>query len=315
MRELYPEIEPFAVHRFPVDALHEVYVEECGNPDGLPVVFLHGGPGSGCNENHRRYFDPDSYRIILFDQRGCNRSTPRGVVIGNSTQKLIEDMERIRGLVEVCNWMVYGGSWGATLGLLYAETHPDRVRAMILRGVFLARQSDLDWFLRAGANRIFPEYWDEFVGTVPEMERGELVAAFHRRLHGNDVAGRTVVARAWSRWASCVTTYLLPQAEEADEDIEKIVCEASIETHYAYHRYFIQEDQILKESERLPRVPVKIIHGRRDLTCTPDASWALHRAIPGSELNVVAEGGHLAGEPAMTDALVSATDEMAKRLS
>ncbi|MBI2969484.1 MAG: prolyl aminopeptidase [Gammaproteobacteria bacterium] len=314
MRQLYPEIEPFAVHRLAVDTLHEIYVEECGNPDGVPVVFLHGGPGSGCREDHRRYFDPARYRVVLFDQRGCNRSTPRGEVRENSTLELLGDMERIRERLGVRRWLVYGGSWGAALALLYAEAHPDRVQAMILRGAFLARRCDLDWFLRAGVSRIFPDEWTRFEGHVPEAERTDLVGAYHRRLHGPDHEERIAAARAWSRWAGRVTTYLLPESEE-EEDTEKTICQVSIETHYAYHRYFIRENQVLEEIGRLPRVPVLIVHGRRDLTCTLDSSWSLHRDIPASVLKIVREGGHLASEPVMIDALVHATDEMAEKLS
>jgi proline iminopeptidase len=317
MRELYPEIQPYSVHRLRVDAVHELHIEESGNREGIPVVFLHGGPGSGCNENHRRYFNPARYRVILFDQRGCHRSVPRGGVAGNTTVDLVQDVERIRSLLGVDRWMVYGGSWGATLGLLYAERHPDRVTAMVLRGTFLARTCDLDWFMGAGtgAGRIFPEYWAEFVSHIPAAERGDLVAAYHRRIHGGDTGGRVRAARNWSLWGTRVTTWMLPAAEPVAEDVEKILCEAAIETHYAFHRYFIEEDQVLRNAGLLPRVPISIIHGRRDLTCTLDASWSLHRALPGSTLNIVEQGGHLAGEPVMTDALIGATDGMAERLA
>jgi proline iminopeptidase len=313
MRTLYPEITPLAVHRLRAGA-HDIYVEECGNPDGIPVVFLHGGPGSGCNENHRRYFDPSRYRIILFDQRGCHRSTPRGAVAANTTRDLLADMERIREQLQIGKWTIYGGSWGATLGLLYAQQWPARVASMILRGAFLARARDLAWFLGDGANRVFPEYWAVFLDAIPEAERGDLVTAYHRRIHGPDPEMRLEAARQWSRWGARVTTYLLPPPVAEAEDPEKILGEAAIETHYALNRYFIEENQILREAGRLPRVPVRIIHGRRDLTCTLESSWVLHRAIPGSVLNIVEQGGHLAGEPVMTDALVQATDGIADAL-
>jgi proline iminopeptidase len=298
-----------------MDGGHELYIEECGNSSGIPVVFLHGGPGSGCNENHRRYFDPARYRVVLFDQRGCNRSTPRGGVAANTTGHVLSDMERIRELLGIERWVVYGGSWGVTLGLLYAERHGERVAAMILRGAFLARARDLHWFLNSGASHVFPDYWAEFVAPIPAAERGDLVAAYHRRIHGTDPEQRLAAARNWSLWGARVTTYLLPPAAPVEEDREKILCEATVETHYARHGYFIEENQILRDIGRLPRVPVRLIHGRRDLTCTLEASWALHRAIPESRLTVVEQGGHLAGEPVMTDALIAATDELAGRLS
>lgn len=314
MRQLYPEIHPFAVHRLSVGGGHDLYVEECGSPGGIPVVFLHGGPGSGCSENHRRYFDPSRYRVVLFDQRGCHRSTPRGGVTANTTADLLADMERIREQLQIGKWMIYGGSWGATLGLLYAQHRPDRITSMILRGVFLARTRDLAWFLGDGANRLFPDCWAEFVSCIPDGERGDLVSAYHRRIHGRDPAVRVQAARHWSNWGARVTTYLLPLSVAEVEDPEKILSEAGIETHYALSRYFIEEDQILRNIGRLPRVPARIIHGRRDLTCTLESSWALHQAIPGSLLNIVEQGGHLAGEPAMIDALVQATDAMADAL-
>jgi proline iminopeptidase len=316
MRELYPDIDPYAVHRLAVGPPHEIHVEECGNRNGIPVLFLHGGPGSGCNENHRRYFNPEKYRIVISDQRGCNRSTPRGCVEHNSTDRLLADIEAIRTRLGIERWLVFGGSWGATLGLLYAETFPGRVLGLVLRGVFLARQRDLDWFARDGAGRVFPDYWEEFAGAVPPEERNDLVAAYHRRVHGPDPEARRAAALAWSRWAGRVVAWTLPpMTGTAEADPDRTLCEVSIETHYAVHRYFLEEDQLLRDSGRIPRVPVRIIHGRRDLTCTLEASWTLSRALPDADLNIVGEGGHLAGEPVMVDALVSATDAFAERLA
>ena len=311
MRELYPEIEANASYRLKVDQVHALYAEETGNPQGIPVIFLHGGPGSGCNENHRRYFNPKKYRVVLFDQRGCHRSTPAGETENNSTQDLLQDIERIREHLGIDRWMVFGGSWGATLGLLYAQSHPSRVLALVLRGTFLARQTDLDWFGRHGASMVFPDYWREFTEIIPADERHDLVSAYHARVHGADRKLRQAAALAWSKWAGRIVTYLLPGAEYEPGDVDKTVCEVLIETHYAMHRYFIPENRILDNVDHLPAVPTRIIHGRRDLTCTLDASWSLHQALPESELVVVKEGGHLAGEPVMVDALVTATDEMA----
>ena len=314
MRELYPEINASNSYRLKVDPVHTIYVEEAGNPRGIPVIFLHGGPGSGCNENHRRYFNPKKYRVVLFDQRGCHRSTPAGETKNNSTPDLLQDIERIREHLGIEQWLVFGGSWGATLGLLYAQSYPSRVLGMVLRGTFLARQKDLDWFGRKGASMIFPDYWQDFTGIIPDPERSDLISAYYARVHGADREARETAAMAWSKWAGRLVTYLLPGADYTPGDVGKTVREVLIETHYAMHRYFIDENRILDNAALLPPVPVRIVHGRRDLTCTLDASWSLHRALPDSELVIVKEGGHLAGEPVMVDALVTATDDMAKRL-
>ena len=318
MRELYPEIEASGSYRLEVDQVHTLYVEETGNPQGIPVIFLHGGPGSGCNENHRRYFNPGKYRVVIFDQRGCYRSEPAGETKNNSTPELVRDIELIRECLGIDKWLVFGGSWGATLGSLYAQSHPSHVAALILRGVFLARQKDLDWFSRQGASRIFPDFWQEFTQVIPAAERDDLISAYHARVHGADRKVREEAAVAWSKWAGRIVTYLLPGVDPygyRPGDVDKTIHEVLVETHYAKHRYFIAENQILDNVDKLPPVPVRIIHGRRDLTCTLDASWSLHRAIPGSELVIVKEGGHLAGEPVMVDALITATDEMAEHLA
>ena len=313
--ELYPEINNVQSTMLDVGGGHQIYVEECGTADGIPVVFLHGGPGSGCNENHRRYFNPEKYRIIIFDQRGCNRSKPQGSVENNTTQDLIQDMETIRNHFNIEKWLVFGGSWGATLGLLYAQTHPERVLAMVLRGAFLARQKDLDWFIKDGANNIFPDHWDDFIQQIPEPERRDIVSAVHQRIFGDDQEIKHKFAKAWSDWAGKVVTYNLTEVEQQEDDSKTTLCEVSIETHYAKNMYFINEDQILNNNEKLPDVPTIIIHGRRDLTCTLDSSWDLHKAIPNSELVIVPTAGHLAGEPTMTDALITATNKMAEVLT
>ncbi|MGI9228434.1 MAG: prolyl aminopeptidase [Gammaproteobacteria bacterium] len=317
MRELYPEIEATDSFYIEPDGLHRVYVEVSGNEDGIPVVFLHGGPGSGCKANHRRYFAPDKYRIVIFDQRGCHRSQPQGECERNTTQLLIEDMEQIRERLGITQWVVFGGSWGATLGLAYTQCHPERVRGLILRGSFLARQRDLAWFVEDGVNAVFPDYWEECISVIPAAERGDLIAAFHERVHSADAKVQKQAVVAWAKWATRIVTWLLPDMD-ADkyepEDIQTSVCEVKIETHYAKHRYFLKPNQLLDDAHLLPDVPVILIHGRKDLTCLPEASWSLHRAVPGSDLRIVKDGGHLAGEAVMIDALISATDEMAGRL-
>ena len=250
MRELYPEIDASKSYRLKVDPVHTIYAEEAGNPRGIPVVFLHGGPGSGCNENHRRYFNPKKYRVVLFDQRGCHRSAPAGETRNNTTPELLQDIERIREHLGIEQWLVFGGSWGATLGLLYAQSHPSRVLGMILRGAFLARQKDLDWFSRHGASMIFPDYWQDFTGIIPEPERGDLISAYYTRVHGADRKARETAAMAWSKWAGRLVTYLLPGADYTPGDVGKTVHEVLIETHYAKHRYFIAENRILDNTWR-----------------------------------------------------------------
>jgi proline iminopeptidase len=312
---LFPELETNHNQQLDVGNTHHIYVEESGNTHGIPVIFLHGGPGSGSNENHRRYFDPEKYRIIIFDQRGCNRSTPQGAVLNNTTDDLIADIEQIRLHLDIDKWLLFGGSWGATLALLYAEGHPEHVAGMILRGTFLARQSDLDWFARTGANRIFPDYWKDFTDVIPIDEHNDLAIAFYRRVIEGDRATREKFAKAWSQWAGRVVTYNLQEPKEEEEDISTIIHRVSIETHYAKNRYFIRENQILDNIASIPDAPISIIHGRRDLTCTLESSWLLHQALPKSEFIIVRDGGHLAGEPPMVDALVSATNKMASLLA
>ncbi len=314
MRTLYPEIEPFSVDTLRAGD-HTVYFEQSGNVDGLPIIFLHGGPGSGCNVNHRRYFDPDRYRIILFDQRGCHRSTPHGHVVNNTTDALLSDIDAIRQRLNIERWILFGGSWGATLALLYAELCPSRVSGMILRGIFLARRQDLAWFTNSsvGVSRIFPDYWQMYLSSFDALAVANPIETLHARVFSDDVAVSLPAARAWALWAGRVVTYNLatdtPYALDED-DPARLLNEVRIEAHYAKHRYFIEENQILGHIDRVPKVPTSLVHGRRDLTCPVESSWHVHRALPGSQLVIVA-AGHLASEPAMVDALITATDGMA----
>lgn len=314
MKYLYPEIEPSGVYQIDSGGIHKIYLEESGNPEGIPVVFLHGGPGGGCSEKHRRYFNPAKYRIVIFDQRGVGRSEPVACVEENTTAHLLRDMEIIRETLNIEQWVMFGGSWGATLALLYAETYPERVSGMVIRGTFLARQKDLDWFVR-DVGRILPDYWQKFIGHISGPERDDAVQAYYKRVHGNDKGQRDAAVKAWSAWSARVVTYQLTEAVlDGGLDMEKMIQDVKIETHYARHKYFIDEDQILRDIDKIPDVPVSIIHGRRDMTCTLDSSWLVHTALSQSELNIVANGGHLASEPAMVDALISATDSLASRL-
>ncbi len=313
MKSLYPEIECLHQSELLIDN-HRIYYEVSGNPQGLPVIFLHGGPGSGCNPNHRRYFDPQKYRIVIFDQRGCNRSSPQGSIENNTTQHLLKDIEAIREKLGIDQWLVFGGSWGATLALLYSEYFPQRVKGLILRGSFLARKTDLDWFVKEGANRIFPEDWEKFIGDLSAEERQDIAAFYYRHLRHENIQIRQEFTRRWSNWATRIVTWNLLESKPDETDIDTLVNQVSIETHYAYHRYFISENQILNDIQKIPDVPVTVIHGRRDLTCTLEASWSLHKVLPGSELIIVPDAGHLASEPAMVNALVTATDRFAQIL-
>jgi len=286
---------------------------------GFLSFFFHGGPGSGCNENHRRYFNPDKYRIIIFDQRGCHRSTPNGSVENNSTQDLLDDIESIRVKLNIEKWVLFGGSWGATLALLYAEHYPQHVSAMILRGIFLARQCDFEWFAQDvmhGVNRIFPDYWQEYLALFGGNEKDDLLGSLYQRVFSENRETQLEAARAWSLWAGRVVTCNLNQSYvlEEEED-EKLINEVKIEMHYAKNRYFIDENKILESISQVPDVPITIIHGRKDLTCLPESSWSVHQALPNSELIMIADAGHLASEPAMLDALVSATDQMVENIS
>jgi proline iminopeptidase len=320
MPQLYPALEPDKVWTLETGTAHHVYVEECGNPAGLPVILLHGGPGSGSKPYHRQFFDPARYRIVIFDQRGCGRSTPVGETCNNTTADLIADMEAIRRRLGVEQWILFGGSWGATLALLYAQQHPQRVRAMILRGAFLARRRDVDWFFADGVSRIFPERWSEFVRAFPEARDGNFVDAAWRNMHDGVAAHRRATALAWSAWTGRVVTWLLPASDvsassPSAEQLARMENETMIETHYAHHRYFIAEDQILQQIDRIPTLPCIIVHGRRDLTCPVESSWSLHRAIPQSQLRVLPDAGHLANEPAMIDALITASNQIAEMLA
>jgi len=316
MRQLYPPLEPYTTTVLAVDDLHRVYVERCGAAGALPVVFLHGGPGSGCKPDHRQFFDPRRYDIVLFDQRGSGRSQPCAEVERNDTQALIADMETIRRYCGFERWVVSGGSWGAALALAYAQTHPDRVLGLVLRGVFLARDSDLLWFAGGGARRMLPREWRRFESIAAQPPERDLIAWLHEGIFGDDASTRERLALAWSDWSTAVVMFSFDQAGEAHtSDAASALAKARIEMHYARHRYFLDEDQLLRDAARLPSVPVTIIHGGRDLTCTPDAAFALHQAVPQSKLEILRSAGHLSSEAAMVDALVRASDALADELA
>ncbi len=312
MRTLYEPIEPYARHRLAVDAPHVLSVEESGNPAGLPVLFLHGGPGAGCEPYHRRFFDPRRYRIVLFDQRGAGRSTPHAALEGNDTGALVRDIETLRNHLRIDRWLVFGGSWGSTLALVYAQAHPARARGLILRGIFLCRPEEIRWFYQEGASWVFPDYWEDFLAPIPVAERSDLLHAYHRRLTGTDGAVLEKCARAWSLWEGRTAT-LMPRSEVVDffGDMHTALSLARIECHYFAHDTFL-EAPILSRVERLRGIPGIIIHGRYDLICPVRNAWELHRAWPGSELVVVPDAGHSASEPGICSALVAATDRFAE---
>lgn len=316
MIELYPAIEPYAVHALDVDGGHRLYVEECGNPRGLPVIYLHGGPGSGCKPFHRRFFNPEQYRIILLDQRGAGRSLPSGCIENNTTQDLVADLETIRGRLGIDRWLVYGGSWGSTLGLLYAQAHPERVSGMVLRGTFLARRRDLDWFVGDGVRRIYPERWAEFMSVLPGGVHDDLIAALHDLLLGADELAQRRVAKAWTSWGEQVAQGEAFDAADLDKQSPAgMLQKARIELHYAVNRYFIEEDQILRRRDRLPQIPIILIHGRRDLVCPIESAHLLRQSLPAARYHILPLSGHLPLGDEMIDALVSATDEMAAVLA
>ena len=315
MYKLYPEIKPYATHRLTVDKPHQLYIEECGNPEGLPVVFVHGGPGAGCEPYHRRFFDPNVYRIVLFDQRGCGRSTPHAELTHNTTQALVADMEVIRQHLKVDKWVVFGGSWGSTLGLVYAQAHPEAVLGLILRGIFLCSRREIHWFYQDGASCIFPDYWEDFLRPIPEAERGDLVRAYYKRLMGDDEVARMAAAKAWSLWEGRTATLQLSKSVvDHFARPSTALSLARIECHYFMHDSFLEADQILRNAHRLADIPAIIVHGRYDIVCPVENAWALHRAWPQATLKIIADAGHSASEPGITDALVKATMTLSHRL-
>lgn len=316
MPKLFPEIRPNRQFHLETEPPHEIYVEECGNETGLPVVFLHGGPGGGCEPVHRRYFDPEIYRIVLLDQRGCGRSRPHAELEGNHSQGLVADLERVRRVLEIEQWVVFGGSWGSTLALLYAQAFPERVLALILRGTFLGRRQDVQWFYQSGANRVFPDYWAEFKAMIPEAEQGDMVAAYYHRLTGDDEIARMAAAKAWAAWEGrCATLYPNKTTRAFFGDPHVALALARIESHFFFHDVFLEPNQILRDSYRLRNLPGVIVHGRYDMVCPVENAMALQRVWPGAELVVVPGAGHSASEPGIQDALLKATAEVARRLT
>jgi proline iminopeptidase len=312
----YPPIEPYRTGRLVVPGGHDLYFEESGNPEGKPAVFVHGGPGGGSNARQRRFFHPERYRIILFDQRGCGRSTPHASLEANTTWDLVADMERLREHLGLERWLVFGGSWGSTLALAYAQKHAERVTELVLRGIFMLRRCEIDWFYQQGASAVFPDLWEAYRDHIPEAERVDFVRAYHRRLTSEDAGVRLEAARRWSGWEGATSALLLPAADApAREDADaSALAMARIECHYfVNHGWFDTEDQLLRDVSRIRHIPATIVQGRYDMVCPIDSAWALHRAWPEAEFVVSPDAGHSAFEPANSRALVAATDRYAGR--
>jgi proline iminopeptidase len=314
MPGLFKEIEPYNTFAIQVSDLHNVYVEEVGNKNGLPIIFVHGGPGGGIEPKHRQYFDPKKWRVILFDQRGCGKSTPFGELRENTTFDLVHDMEKIRQHLGIQKWHVFGGSWGSTLSLTYAITHPTRVSSLILRGIFLVRKKEINWFYQHGANMFYPEEWEYFLAPIPKSERYDLLSAYHKRLNSIDDDLVKEAARAWSRWEGATS-----KLRKDDQLIKEFSSDrfsyafARIENHYFYNRAFFEDDNwILNNVKKIQHIPGTIVQGRYDMPCPPISAYELHKVWPKAEFMMIEEAGHSAGEPGIMNALVDATDKMAK---
>ncbi|WP_055476602.1 prolyl aminopeptidase [Gordonia sp. HS-NH1] len=327
MRNFYPEIEPYAAGHLDVGDGQQIYWETSGNPDGKPAVFVHGGPGGGTAPAQRRFFDPAKYRIVLFDQRGCGQSRPHiadgADLTVNTTPHLIADMERLRTHLGIERWQVFGGSWGSTLGLAYAQTHPERVTELVLRGIFLLRRSEIDWYYNGGAAHIYPDLWESYLEPIPVDERdGDLVEAYHRLLTSGDAATARAAARAWTGWEQA-TSYLLPRPDEGSDGSSGDDAEtgdtgrfdlafASIENHYFVNHGFLRDGQLLDDIDRIASIPGVIVQGRYDVVCPARSAWDLHRAWPAADLHIVADAGHASYEPGIRHHLIEATDRFAR---
>jgi len=311
MHILFPEIEPYHSGFLQVSDLHTIYYEQSGNPKGKPVVFLHGGPGGGSDPKHRRFFDPAFYRIVVFDQRGCGKSTPHAELRQNDTWALVSDIEKLRILLEIERWMVFGGSWGSTLALSYAVTHPQRVTGLVLRGIFLCRRSEIQWFYQKGTSDIFPDAWEKYLAPIPPEERGDMVSAYYKRLTGADQDVMIEAAKAWSIWEASTSKLILdPESLTRFDDPFAASAFARIECHYFMNNaFFDREDFLLRRAKEITHIPTRIIQGRYDMVCPIISAWELSRAMPQAELRIVPDAGHSQFEPGTIDQLVQATED------
>jgi len=311
LNEFFPPIEPFHSEFLKVSDIHNIYVEQCGNPKGRPVIFLHGGPGGGCHEDHRRFFDPSHYRIILFDQRGAGRSTPAAELRENSTWDLVSDIENIRTHLDIQDWIVFGGSWGSTLALAYAIKHADRVKGLILRGIFLCRPSEINWFYQDGASNIFPDVWDRYFNHIPANERNDFVTAYYKRLTDSNPEVRLQAAKIWSQWEAATSRlYVSPESIDEFEDPTYALQFARIECHYFMNNAFFETNNFLIENvSKIRHIPTSIVQGRYDVVCPARSAWDLHKAWPETELFIIADAGHAAGEPGIKSKLIDLTNQ------
>lgn len=313
MRDLYPPIEPYDSSMLPVSNLHTIYFEQVGNPNGTPVVFLHGGPGGGIDPLYRRYFDPQRWRIILFDQRGCGRSIPHAELRENTTWDLVSDIETLRTWLGIDRWVVFGGSWGCTLALAYSQTHPTACTGLILRGVFMLRRKELLWFYQEGCSYLFPDAWEHYLAPIPPAERHDLMAAYYKRLTSDDWGDRQPAARAWSMWEASTSKLLLdPSLLQRFSNDRFAEAFARIECHYFVNKGFFKvDDQLLQNCDRIRHIPTVIVQGRYDVVCPMTSAWDLHKALPEAEFVVVPDAGHSMTEPGIRTALLDATDRFA----
>jgi proline iminopeptidase len=315
MFQLYPDIKPYARHTLVVDDIHELYIDESGSRDGIPILFVHSGPGSGCEFNSRCFFDPEKYRIILFDQRGAGRSTPHGELSQNTLQDLISDMEKIREFLEIDKWVLFGGGWGSTLSLAYAQAHPDAVLGLVLRGVFLGRAKDIAWLYQDGANHVFPDFWLDFKQTIPVDNRDDLVSGYHSKLNGPDELAKMSAAKSWSLWEShCASLHPNQRLIKHYANPHRSLARAKLGTHYFKNLCFMVENQLLDNMDKISHIPGIIVHGRFDMVSRFENAYSLHKAWMSSQLFIVREAGHSATEPAIIDGLIRATRDIAQRL-
>lgn len=312
---LYSPIEPFVQHSLQVDSTHTLHIEECGNPSGIPVLFVHGGPGGGYAPIHRQFFDPSEYRIVLFDQRGCGKSRPHACLTNNTTAHLIEDIEKIRRHLNIDKWLLFGGSWGSTLSLLYAQTYPERILGLVLRGIFLCRDQDLQWFYQKGADTFFPEYWEDFIAPIEPAKRDDMIAAYYESLTSDNEVARMRAAEAWSIWEGRTSNIETNQntVNHFGEPFHALAM-ARIECHYFQHQAFIEPNQIINNAASISHLPITIIHGRYDMVCPVNQAFELHKALPNSKLVICNRSGHSAMEPEIAKALISATEWYAEQL-
>jgi proline iminopeptidase len=313
-QSFYAPFEPYATTTLDVSPIHRLYVEESGNPSGTPVVYLHGGPGAGSKPDHRRYFDPARFRVVLFDQRGAGKSTPHASLELNTTQDLVADIERIREHLGIERWLVVGGSWGSTLAIAYAEAHPARVTELILRGLFLCRDEEIEWMYQKGASFVYPDLWEDYIAPIPEDRRDDFVAAYHEQLTSDDEGVRLKAARAWEAWEVGMLNLMPNDADIAAMTDESALATSRIECHYFKNKIFLPDNALLDGIPAIAHLPATLVHGRHDMICPAKTAWDVHKAWPGSKLHLIPDASHAFDEPGIVDAMVRAADAYAERV-